>query len=350
MSIVFFSKNQKNEDEVKFLLSFSSMGDFVPSLGKIKGVAIPYNQENKDWRKIKFAPKSIPELKKVTAFVNHESFNVMSMVGTSVFTDSKKSINFEMTLNLRDPDVVNKIIPLIEMGALEGVSVGARILKKKDEYDENGSYIGTIVLEAKINEISLVTFQAFEDAKIEASKKNKEFNMTEKEKIELAKQEQAKKDEAEKIKLAKEEQDKKDAEVKLQAEKDKKAADEKLKAEEAAKNKPEDITLQEQLTASQAEVTLLKSEKVNKEKKDAVDKLVRNGIVYNSQSERILKSFQSATDIEEFYKDIPASFSVDPKGAGTTDVTTDQIQLEKNKKIASELSSIDGDDIAKYNK
>lgn len=330
MALLLFSNKSKDQDKDKarFLFEFSSMEEFKPKEGKIGGVAVPYGEQTQDYRKMSFAKGAFTNPKKVTAYVNHDSWDVMSMVGISEFSDSDTALKFLMTLNLKDPDIINKIIPLIEMGALEGVSIGAYILKKESIYNEDGEITETIITEAEIYELSLVTFQAFENAKIEANK-NKEFDMTEKEKLELAKKEEAKKDE----------------EAKLQKEKaDKEAADKKAKENE------EDVTLQEQLKNKDEEIAKLKSEKIESEKKDEINKLIRTGIVYKSHSDRILKSFSSAEAIKEFYKDIPASFKVKPEGEGQVDVTTDEIKLENYKKIAAQTSSLSEEDIAKYNK
>lgn len=338
MTILLFSKSVlEDENKIKFLFKFDQEKCKV-SEGVLKGTAVPYNEQTQDWRKMSFAPGCFQDLQQVTSYVNHESWDVKSMVGVSNFSDSKKELRFEMQLNMKDPMITEKIIPLIEMGALEGVSIGADIFRREDVYDDGGNRIETIITEAEIYELSVVTFQAFENAKIKAKK---EFDMT--------KEEQDKKDaeEKKKIELAKQKQIKDDEDAKLQKEKEDK---EKADAEAAKKKADEDteeLSAKEQLKKANDEIAQLKSEKIETAKKDAVKKLIQAGVVHKAQEERILKSFALADSIIEFYKDIPASFSTEPKGESGIDVTSDDINSELHAELAEE-TSLSKEDYKKY--
>lgn len=354
MSLILFQEKDKNtdQDRIKFLFRFTQMEEFKAEDGVISGTAVPYNEQTQDWRKLQFAPKAFKKINKVSAFINHDNYDVLSMVGAAEFFDSPKSLKFKIKLNLKDPDVVNKIIPLIQMGALEGVSIGAFIYKKEIETDEDGEFISVTVTEAEIYEISLVTFQAFENAKIEANKKGA-TNMKTKQELEA---------EARKIKLEKEAKTKANAEKaeleRIELANAGKPAGPKP-SEESASPEPvdeeeqlsteEQKTLKEELKKKTDEIEQLKKEKTDEAKKIVVNKLIASGIVHKSQTDRILKSFKSAEAITEFYKDVPASYSVKPKGEGAVDTTTEEIKAETYKRIASE-TSLSEEDLVKYNK
>jgi len=390
MSILLFSKKDKTngKEKIKVLHSFSKMDkeSFKPSEGKIGGTAVPYNEQTQDWRKLSFAPGSFKSLQDVTAFVNHDSWDVMSMVGKSEFMDTVIALKFAMTLNMKDPDILNKIIPLIEMGALKGVSIGAYILKKEDSFDENGNRVATLITEAEIYEISLVTFQAFENAKIEANKKENDMNGKTKtdnapEQIVLGQEgeneeqpteatpeagaegeevveeegEAGEEGEVEEGEEGEESAEPESEEVPTEESpesEDEPAGSEGDAEEASAEQEQEQVELsaEEKLKLKDEEIAQLKFERTETAKKQTVNELVKLGVIYKSQTERVLKSFATADLIKEFYKDIPASFKVEPQGEGTVDVTTEQVQAELYGSIANETSSLSKEDMLKYNK
>lgn len=330
----------EEKNHIDFAFKLDKGETFSLLQGKVKGLAVPYNQKTDDWRKISFRKGAFKNLKGTSVYVNHASYDVRSMVGKTEYTDSTKGVLFDAALNIKDTLVSEKLIPLIEMGALDGVSIGAKIIRRETKLDDDGDIEEIIIIEAEITELSFVTMQAFQDALIQANKK--EINMNEKEKLEaekLAKEAKAK-EAAEK--LAKEEAEDA-AEEKLAKEAEAKLAAEKLAKE--GNMTSEDF--KKELAAKDAEIAKLKQSSNDKGKKNLVQKLIETGIVHKSHEERILKSFASAEAIDEFYKDIPASFSVGPKGHGQSDVTADQIADELAASVASE-TSLKKEDIQKY--
>lgn len=335
MSLVLFSNKKKknsNMEEVRLMLRFSSMEKESFALGKgvISGVAVPYGKETnpRDWRKVSFEKGAIKNLHKVSCFVNHQSHDVKAMIGVAEFEDSQDALRFTATLNQKDDDVSKKIIPLIEMGALEGVSVGVWITKREIVEDEDGDIEQVIVTEAEVYELSLVTFQAFEDAKIEASQQEQAMNMKTKKEATGAK-----------VAVAL------NAETKPVVVEETPMVEEEPVVETASiQEKPEALELAE----LRKENALLKQGNTDSKKKIAVEALIASGVVHKAQTERIMNQFNSANSIQDFYKDVPASYSVTARGEDSVDVTNVQLNSEANEEIASQLSSVSAEDIEKY--
>lgn len=361
---MYFNTN-KDQDKVKVLYKFSQMEKFDTKNGIIAGIAVPYNEQTQDYRKMAFAPKSFKNLKKVSAFVNHDSWDVMSMVGVSEFKDTKGALKFKMTLNMKDPDILNKIIPLIEMGALEGVSIGAYIYKREIEEDEDGDITQITITESEIYELSLVTFQAFENAKIEANKENamgkknnkpveqKETITLQEEEVVVEETQDEESTEVEEVEepteeeaVEESEETEEEAEPVEETEEEETEPVEEVEEEEAS---IQTLSVEQRLEAALKENEELKNNSNEKEKKDAVKDLVSKGIIYKAQSDRIMKQFNSAESILEFYKDLPASYSVEPKGEGQVDITSEEIKSELHSQLASE-TSLSKEDYDKYNK
>lgn len=346
-NISLFKNNKGEDDQLKLLFKFSSMEDFSPKKGVIAGVAVPYGEQTQDYRKLAFRKGSFTNLNKVSAFVNHDSFDVAAMIGVVEFTDTPDALMFKMKLNLKDSFVTEKVIPLIEMGALEGVSVGAYILKKEDTYDDDsGDRISTDVTLSEVFELSIVTFQAFESAKIQA---NKEQEMHKK-----ANDKSTPAIPAEVVTLEAEVETPVEPEV--EAEPEAEVTEPEVEAEVEAEPEVElsvatmsNEQLIERLQAQDKKILELKQKETDKDKKLVVSELIKAGKLHKAQSDRVINKFDSADEIKEFYKDIPESFSVEPAGSDSADVTVGDVDQETCNRISSQSSVIEEGDIEKYN-
>jgi len=365
-------KNKKGKEQVKLLFKFSQLEKFSPDQGKIGGVAVPYNQKTSDYRMISFKPGAFKNIKRVPCFINHEAWDVRSMVGAVNFTDTSSALMFEAALNMLDDMVTKKIIPLIDMGALEGVSIGCYILAKEDIYDQTTKErVETKITDAEIYELSLVTFQAFEDAKIKLSKE------CEMDKINLNQEAQPEQENKEENKPEENKpEENKPEENEVVEEVVPEAAPDQIEEKPVEENQPEENEVEEEVIPEAApeqvenkpeekmsnseienlkkinadkdnEILQLKNQINESAKKAAVEELIKNGVVYKSQFERIMKAFSNAEAINEFYKGIPAAFSVEPKGSNAEDVVQD-IKKEKYRKLAKE-TSLKEEDFEKYN-
>lgn len=386
------SKDGKN-DYVKIFHTFSSMKTFAPADGKISGVAVPYRQKTNDWRKVSFAPGAFKNLKKTSLFVNHDSWDVKSMVGITDYKDTPMALMFEALLNKKDSDVMEKIIPLIEMGALEGVSIGAKVLAKEIIYDDDEDIEEIVITEAEVRELSLVTFQAFDDAKITETLEQ-EKNMPKESIVTLSEEEQTDKpaeqteevveesteteegsdneetetendteettedseetseESNEESEESEESNDESSEDGEPEGTESESESDESGSTEASEEQSDETLELSQEdfrkvIAEKDAEIAELKQKEIDKDKENCVAKLIEAGIVHNAQKNRILKSFTSAEAITEFYKDVPASFSVKPAGENAHDVTTDEINKEQRAELASQ-TSLSEDDFEKY--
>jgi HK97 family phage prohead protease len=370
-----FNDKNGNPEKIKLYQSFSEIKNFAKAnKGEISGVAVPYGQQTQDWRKLSFAMGAFKILKKTALFVNHDSWDVKAMVGATEYSDNPLGVLFKAKLNLKDKDVTEKIIPLIEMGALEGVSIGANILRKEDVYDDTGERIGTIVTEAEIVELSIVTFQAFENAVITESlaqeknmtnkpnKKNNEIVVlaetqdvetpvepvvvpAEEVPVEEVPAEEVPVEEVPAAPVVEEEDSDDDYEEPTTVAP--------VVEENSSATTPEVFQMtfedfKKQIAEKDAEILKLKKEANEKAKNDCIDNLIASGIIHTAQKERIFKSFDSALSITEFYKDVPASYSVKPKGQGPVDLTEESI-LEETYQELSKQTSLSAEDYKKYN-
>jgi len=102
-----------------------------------------------------------------------------------------------------------------------------------------------------------------------------------------------------------------------------------------------------ELEAKEAKDSLIKmaKDKIDADKLSAVESLIEKGIIVNSQKEKNLSQFSTKSDIEEFYKDVPALISVEPKGVDMKDVTID----DELKEVARQ-SGLSLEDVKKYGK
>lgn len=399
MSLLIFDKKTGSKEKVKILYQFSKLEKFAPEQGKLGGIAVPYNEKTSDYRLMSFSKGAFKSFRKVPLFINHESWDVRSMIGATDFNDGESAVNFDAFLNLMDDDVTKKIIPLIQMGALEGVSIGAYILSKEDIYDEvTKERIETRITDAEIYELSLVTFQAFESAKIQLEKENdmpkkKTNKPVETENIEtviLNEEKIADITEVDEVPAGAEVVNEVIVEetpaiepseptvedeagnetvipsetvVETPAAPVEEVIDETPVVETPAVEVPvqpevecskpivedEVAVLKKALSEKDAEIAKMKADSIEKEKLEVINELIKSGIIYKVQAERIQKSFKDAESIKEFYKDVPAVLSVVPKGADASEVTSSEVKKELYKDIAKQ-TSLSEEDFVKYNK
>ena len=127
----------------------------------LAGVAVQYEVEAvvSDGQKVKFATGSLPlEGKKPKMYMYHDSSKPIGLVNSRELVGD--SILFEATISAtRDGD---EALQLAKDGVLDSVSVG--IMPTEFSYDEAGTMI---ITKADWQELSLLPFGAFENAKIE---------------------------------------------------------------------------------------------------------------------------------------------------------------------------------------
>lgn len=118
-----------------------------------------------------------------------------------------------------------------------------------------------------------------------------------------------------------------------------------MEALEAEKKELETNYATAQSEVEKAKKTLLKIEKDNieKDKMSAVNSLIEKGIVTNAQRDKVLKTFASKSEIEDFYKDVPAIVSVQAQGSDVEDVT-----VESELQELSRQTGLSIDDLKKH--
>lgn len=105
------------------------------------------------------------------------------------------------------------------------------------------------------------------------------------------------------------------------------------------------VKLEAEATESKNALLKLSQEKIDAEKLSAVESLIEKGIIINAQKDKVLNLFSSQSAINEFYKDVPASVTVEPKGADMEDVTFDSKLIELSKQTGQSI-----EDLKKYGK
>ena len=127
----------------------------------LAGVAVQYEVEAvvSDGQKVKFATGSLPlEGKKPKMYLFHDSSKPIGLVNSRELVGD--TVLFEATISAtRDGD---EALQLAKDGVLDSVSVG--IMPTEFSYDEAGTMI---ITKADWQELSLLPFGAFENAKIE---------------------------------------------------------------------------------------------------------------------------------------------------------------------------------------
>lgn len=104
--------------------------------------------------------------------------------------------------------------------------------------------------------------------------------------------------------------------------------------------------LEAEAQEAKATIAKIENEKIENDKIIAFDNLVAKGIVAPAQKEKVLAKFSSKSEIEDFYKDVPASISVKAQGSDVVDGSI----AEEDKKLR-ELAKQTGqsiEDIRKY--
>ncbi len=82
-------------------------------------------------------------------------------------------------------------------------------------------------------------------------------------------------------------------------------------------------TSQSEVENAKAKLLKIEKETIESEKMSAVNALVEKGIITNAHKDKVLKTFASKSEIEDFYKDIPAIVSVKATGSDVEDPTVD---------------------------
>jgi len=96
-----------------------------------------------------------------------------------------------------------------------------------------------------------------------------------------------------------------------------------------------------------AALAKIESERVAAEKISAVDALVEKGIIANSQKEKVLTKFSSKSEIEDFYKDVPASVKVRATGSDIEDGDGKTLQESKLQELSAQTGQ-SVEDLLKY--
>jgi ATP-dependent Clp protease protease subunit len=96
-----------------------------------------------------------------------------------------------------------------------------------------------------------------------------------------------------------------------------------------------------------AALAQIELQKVEAEKISAVDALVEKGIIANSQKEKVLTKFSSKSEIEDFYKDVPASVKVRATGSDIEDGDGKTLQESKLKELSAQTGQ-SVEDLLKY--
>lgn len=87
--------------------------------------------------------------------------------------------------------------------------------------------------------------------------------------------------------------------------------------------------LQTEATEATAALAKITQETIKTEKLSAVDGLIEKGIIINAQKEKVLNQFSSKDEILEFYKDVPASVTVEAKGSDLEDPKPEDSKLQE---------------------
>lgn len=90
-------------------------------------------------------------------------------------------------------------------------------------------------------------------------------------------------------------------------------------------------TAQEEVETAKTALLKIEKETIENEKMMAVNSLVEKGIITNAHKDKVLKTFASKSEIEDFHKDIPAIVSVEAKGSGVEDPIIDNELAELSK-------------------
>jgi len=129
-----------------------------------------------------------------------------------------------------------------------------------------------------------------------------------------------------------------------------KAENEALESEKGellkAKSELEEKAAELEASKKEADEALEKvaADKIEAEKAGIVQALVEKGIIANSHKEKVLKTFSSKSEIEDFYKDVPASIKVKATGLDSEDINgLDSKLAEMSKRTGHSV-----EDIKKY--
>ena len=107
----------------------------------------------------------------VRALVNHDSTLVLgrTTAGTLELREDERGLWGRITINQADQDAMN-LYERVKRGDVSQCSFGFDILEQDVEYREDGPTVWHI-RKAKLYEVSVVTFPAYEDTAVEARKR-----------------------------------------------------------------------------------------------------------------------------------------------------------------------------------
>jgi len=112
---------------------------------------------------------------------------------------------------------------------------------------------------------------------------------------------------------------------------------------EISELKTDKSKLEEEANSAKEALLKMKEERINAEKLSITESLVEKGIIANSQKEKVLSKFSSKSEIEDFYRDVPASINVEARGLDLEDVVVDSRLQELSKQTGQSI-----EDLQKY--